>query len=562
MSNGNSYEENAIDFIKYALFFSSLEKQIAIPEKLTLNFDNELLQKVYIIPNYFKDSIQLDLVVKNLSKKELEEFLDNLKNNIFLKERLNLKNYSDTQNFDLLIEVARNYFSQSQDKYFQLYTYIGLIKIMNLLKNSNKKDKKMQDNYENICNKLKVSKNNEKIFVLITDGSYHLLSQIIQFSKKNKYENIKDQNVIEEKEYSFDYTNEVDKVLSNLIANTSLSKIFAKNKNNRNIPNLNKFFNILSDLEQSGIPHCIIYYEDELKISMDNQILNEMIYQLIYNKSNFEKKYNGQFKEIENKIIERDYINVVNLPVKCKINEFINLLTTEEIKIKRLFNNYYNDLEKNNKLIEVFKDIKKQLEKVNFFKNNKLKIYLDQNHKSSLSIFKYLKDVFTCEFILLDLNCKDYKAYLSKINKEISEWLGDIYTHYSSFNFNKILFTENGKLGSNNILEVIQYNINKHFNNKIIIDKKTINLTDLEYDETIKEDKSFYNDINNILNGIMEKLKEIFKRGIEIKGETIKSLINNCKCYYLYSNLFDSIKFNLCRRNRNDIDSAILKIFE
>ena len=92
MSNGNSYEENAIDFIKYALFFSSLEKQIAIPEKLTLNFDNELLQKVYIIPNYFKDSIQLDLVVKNLSKKELEEFLDNLKNNIFLKERLNLKN--------------------------------------------------------------------------------------------------------------------------------------------------------------------------------------------------------------------------------------------------------------------------------------------------------------------------------------------------------------------------------------------------------------------------------------------------------------------------------------
>ena len=306
-SKGNSYKENAIDFIKYALFFSALEKQITLLDELILNFENELLQKGDINPDYLKDSIQLDLVVKNLSKKELEKFLDNLKNNIFLKEKLNLGKFEDTQNFDLLIDVEKNYFSQSQDKYSQLYSYIALIKIMNLIKNQNENDQKIKDNYINICNKLKVSENNEKIFVLITDGSYHLLSQIIQFSKKNKYEDIKAHNVIQEKESSFDYKEEVDNVLSKLIENTSLSKIFAKTKNNRNIPNLNKVLNILSDLEHSDIPHCIIYYEDELKISMDNQILNEIIYQLKYNKYNFEKNYNEQFKEIEKKLIERDY---------------------------------------------------------------------------------------------------------------------------------------------------------------------------------------------------------------------------------------------------------------
>ena len=136
-SDGKSYEENSIDFIKYALLFSSLEKKVSNPEHLPLNFDDELLKKTNINKNNLQSSIKLDLVVNNLSKKELEEFITNLKNNIFLKEKLNLEKYSDKQNFDLLIEVTKNYFSQSQDKFQQLYSYIALIKVMNLMKDSN-----------------------------------------------------------------------------------------------------------------------------------------------------------------------------------------------------------------------------------------------------------------------------------------------------------------------------------------------------------------------------------------------------------------------------------------
>jgi len=136
-SDGKSYEENSIDFIKYALLFSSLEKKVSNPEHLPLNFNDELLKKAEIDKNNLQPSIKLDLVVNNLSKKELEELITNLKNNIFLKGKLNLEKYSDEKNFDLLIEVAKNYFSQSQDKFQQLYSYIALIKVMNLMKDSN-----------------------------------------------------------------------------------------------------------------------------------------------------------------------------------------------------------------------------------------------------------------------------------------------------------------------------------------------------------------------------------------------------------------------------------------
>ena len=155
--------------------------------------------------------------------------------------------------------------------------------------------------YEDICQKLKLSKGNEKVFILITDVSYNLLSQIIKFSKDNKYEELINMNFIDEKNYSFNYNNDIDKILSALIGGASVSKIFSYNKNNRNIPIFNKILEILSTLEKSKIPHCIIHYEEDIKISMDNQILNELILLLKYNKSKTEKDFKGKFEAIEKK---------------------------------------------------------------------------------------------------------------------------------------------------------------------------------------------------------------------------------------------------------------------
>ena len=552
-SDGTSYEENSIDFIKYALLFSSLEKKVAIPEHLPLNFNDELLIQAEIDKNYLKSSIKLDLVVNNLSKKELEELITNLKNNVFLKEKLNLEKYSNDKNFDLLIEVARNYFSQSQDKYRQLYSYMTLIKVMNLMKVS--KDEKLKEKYKNICNKLKVSEDNEKIFILITDGSYHLLSQIIQFSKNNNYDDIEAQNVIEEKEYSFDYNDKVDKVLSKLIENTSLSKIFSKIKNNRNIPNLNKFLKILRKFEEKDVPHCIIYYEDDIKLSIDNQILDELIYQFKYNKPYLDKNYTGKFKVIEKKIHERDCINISNLPFLHKINDFLNLLKTKEIIIKRLANRHYNynSLKNDNKIKILSKNIIEQFEDASLFKNYKLQFYLQKNHESTKAICSYLEKYFDFKSTLIDANnFKDYKGYLISFDDKIASWLANIINSYNSIKNDEILFTENGKLSTNNIIEVIQFNINKYFNGQISIDKKKIDLTGLEYDETNQEDKEFYNELSDIFNKIMKTINEIFKKDFNIKSSIFAPLINNCKCHCLYLLVLDSI-IGPCRLNKNKI---------
>ena len=136
-------------------------------------------------------------------------------------------------------------------------------------------------------------------------------------------------------------------------------------------------------------------------------------------------------------------------------------------------------------------------------------------------IIDYLKDLFNFESLLDDLKCKNYPKYLKKVNDEITSWLNDIYNRYSSIKENEILFTENGKLSSNNIIEVIQYNINKYFNNQISIDKNIIDFKDLEYDESIKEDKEFYDELSSILDGIMEKFQEIFNKDINIKEKLL-----------------------------------------
>jgi len=85
-----------------------------------------------------------------------------------------------------------------------------------------------------------------------------------------------------------------------------------------------------------------------------------------------------------------------------KINNFLNLLKTKEIKIKRLTNKYYNynSLENDNKIRKLTKKFIEQFEGVSLFKNNRLKIYLEKNHESSGMICDYLKDLFNFESLL------------------------------------------------------------------------------------------------------------------------------------------------------------------
>ena len=329
MSNGISYEMNAIDFIKYSLCFSFLENEIASPEIVNLQFPNDLLEKAKVSnSNISKNSIKFDLVIKNMSNKEMKIFFNNLKKNIFQKQKLDLESKSN-HNFDLLIEIAKNYFSQSQDKYSQISAYILLVQILNYLKdlNDNNENDETIKGYINlnkiICDKLKVNEHNEKVLIIVTNGSYHLLSQIIKFSNNNEFEDLEKKEINDKMIYSFDYNNKIDKILSELVKGTSISKVFSLTKNNGNIPNLKKFLNILSDLDKSKIKYSIIYFEDDIKISFENNILSEIKFQAKYNQTNLGKFHNN-YEKIWKNIEEIDYTNIKNLSFKNEMNEFIN----------------------------------------------------------------------------------------------------------------------------------------------------------------------------------------------------------------------------------------------
>ena len=570
-SDGLAYERNATDFIKYALFFSFLEKEVEFPEKINLQFDERFLQMVGIEKSKkMKENIQFDLVVKSLFKNDLESLIENLKSNIFLKEKMNLKNYSKDTRFDLLIEVARNYFMQSQDKYNQINTYLTLIKIINYfkkLKNNGEISKEQTIQYNTIVTKLKINPEHEQIFILITNGSYHLLSQIISLYNEKKFTEIKKEKVdLNKLEYSFDYKDETDRKLYNFIKEKPINKVLSASKNRRNIPNLKKFLQILYDLEESNIPYSIIYFEDDLRNSFDNNILNKFCFRLKYEDNFLVNTKNNNYKKVAQEIEKIDKINQANLLFKTKTNNFINILTKAEVKVKRLIDEYYIKLKNNNNLstfIENTMDKYLKFPNVDYFVRNKAKIYLDVNEPSTLIIIKKLKNLFNCKFILTDFGAIDYQNYLSKLYTNLIKWLLDINMDLFSIDYtNNINYKDNGFFSSDNILEVIEYNLKKYLKIEPFFDRK-MDLKDLMYDESVIADKTFYEEFKNILEPIVDESKKLFLPSINLINpkDILMQIINNCKCHYFYSLLFSKINYYF-DLNRSDINLKLFNIFK
>lgn len=562
MSNGISYENNAIDFIKYALCYSFLKKEITIPGLVNMKFDDKLLEKAGVANlKVTKDSVKFDLAIKDMSKEDMVKFFNRIKKNVFQKEKLDLDSESN-HNFDLLIEVARNYFYQSQDKYAQINAYILLIKILNYLRDINEED----ENYmefkklnEIICDKLKVNEKNEKILILITNGSYHLLSQIIKFSNKNKFEDIEKKEEEKKGKDNANMDKETHKILSDLIKDTSISKTFSFLQNNRNIPNLNKFLNILSDLDKSNLKYSIIYFEDDIKISLENYILNEIMFQEKYNHAEL-KKFHENYKMILENIQKSDYTNIKNLSFKKEMNDFINLLTTTKSEIKIAFDNYYNSLMENENIKIIAEKIKLDIGKYSFFNNNIAKIYLVKDHPSTKKIVDDFKAILNCDFKYLELHIKNYSNYLATVGGMIDIWLSDILRSYLTVNYrDNIYFTNDEFLETKNILEVIQYNFNKYFNDKYEIDKN-IDISSLNYDSSSKADSEFFEKLSKLLDTIFEKFQKLFDKNTTKKQEIIYSIINNCKCKCIYFLVFNQIHKVGLAENRNSLSGKILNL--
>ena len=197
--------------MKYTLYLSSLKNEVAIPGLFGIQFSDELLKNAGVTNLEIKKGpVKFDLVIKNMSKEDKDKFFYNIKKNVFQKEKLDFDS-KKIHNFDLLIKIEENFFYQSQDKFTQISAYVLIIKILNYLKEIDGRDVNNSD-YKNlnklICNKLKLTENNEKILIFITNVSYHLLNQKIQFSNKNRFEDIENNETKEEGIDNVDYDKE------------------------------------------------------------------------------------------------------------------------------------------------------------------------------------------------------------------------------------------------------------------------------------------------------------------------------------------------------------------
>ena len=128
-------------------------------------------------------------------------------------------------------------------------------------------------------------------------------------------------------------------------------------------------------------------------------------------------------------------------------------------------------------------------------------------------------------------------------------------------NINNIYFREDGIFSSNNILQVIEYNFKKYFNENYIINKD-IDISVLNYDPNSKEDSNFYKKIFSLVEVILNSFKNLFKKEITKIEPIINSLINNCKCKVFYSSVFNQINLLGSSENRNIASVEINNVFK
>ena len=83
---------------------------------------------------------------------------------------------------------------------------------------------------------------------------------------------------------------------------------------------------------------------------------------------------------------EMEYIKQSNLSFKIKIDEFMNLMPSTEIKIKKVLDDYLGKLKKNERIKALEQNIISEIEKQSLFKNNKAIFYLDENDNSTSKI--------------------------------------------------------------------------------------------------------------------------------------------------------------------------------
>ena len=457
----------SIKFI-YKLYEKLIQKDINKKDKRIIEDKNKV------------STVEFDIMIKNVKKSTIDNFLEKYKENIICKG--NLDNLDEKENYQIIGEVAKDILNQSPDKIKQIIKYLDIIIINDILR----KEKIEGINYiKQSFQSINFNYDDKKIIMIISDGSYIKL--------------LKAYNMIE---------NEID-----------INKLL----NDREKLNIKSFKRIINLLNDSKIPYIIFFNPSDIKNQIDDFIIEHM-----KSKENVDDNLKKKLKTLNKNI----YISYYVKPFDKVIDDFKNAIIEfifQRVSIydfnltcKNLYDEIIEELKQLDFTFEliVLQDndivsaIKQFLHQYQFIKYNDKYIkgdsemmeYINKNNKLDDNVFRcliYEKKENEFQFEI------EMGNYFSSIisNKHFSN---DFDKFKESFK-NKIKYYFSDKLKNfvkNNFLYYTtdkEHLNRKNLKNKIMYDLDKLNFLNYKKSKKINDENNYVKyaeEIINILNSL------------------------------------------------------------
>ena len=522
-----------------------------------INVENFIHKDSYKINKYFQlenekkiDNFQIDAYIRSLTGEELKIIFNKYEKNFFFQEDMKLDSKKE---YEIFGEIAINILSQAKQKIKQQYNYIHLIKLFNNYENKN------DILFKELCKEYNLNSNKdvEKIFILLTDGSYIILKSLIDLIKKNSK---KIENLIDNLNKGINDKSFVIKKFKEILLNNHILEILDIKIN------VDKFYNLCLfyyNLKNSGLNFCILFISDIIEDKYENKI-EEAIKYFIYNdneKLTYEVEENKTInnENLINKEKKKAYINEINELIKrFKVNEInkINLSKINDVIVKYIkkfheekseyfsqlennFNKYMssnfdnfnilcNQLIENLDLIKILNSIIKKKIYINFifvqFKNineNMIKKQINESQNLQINF-----DVIINKNINIMENLKKkYEKNLLNINLVVSNnpinlITSDDYIFY-------VIYINDKKLKYNFYIQectIIQSCIREFLNDLYEKNKTNFNKND------ILKHTNIIDKIKYDLDFLFKEIKNKKEKPKEINYEKINSFIFNENC--------------------------------
>lgn len=245
-------------------------------------------------------------------------------------------------------EIAKNIIKQGKEKLNQILNYIKIISIMNTIKKSKLVD---DEKYKEICNDYKCANDTEKILLIITNGDYAKLKNIMSFIKELFLENNSSPDFIKEKISNYIESNKVmfgdetnlASLKDNIYCNYLLFDVLKKNE----IKFALLYIGDITSINYEEIYKSILKKEEKVIMSENKEKMNIKNIKNIYSQlkviiKNFEKNLSNSTTLTE------DELNPI---FKEMFNPIENIYTSQKCTLfKKIYRNikfdafiYYQD---------------------------------------------------------------------------------------------------------------------------------------------------------------------------------------------------------------------------